>query len=205
MLAGSPAAQPGATEQIAASHRFLDSLDESRAFVLLARRQHFRAGEHVAMERAAIFFGNARRLLAMFLFTTFATYAALMLLLIPLIWYGHLQGINISPLTFSQADWPIWYAIGYQVVGQVASILLMPVWMLGLSLLYVDERVRHEGYDIELLAARRLGEMPALPAGRVSPLAPALVQTITPTTVISKPEPHHERKVISDLTAPTAK
>ena len=127
--------------------------------------------------------GNARRLLAMFLFTTFATYAALMLLLIPLIWYGHLQGINISPLTFSQADWPIWYAIGYQVVGQVASILLMPVWMLGLSLLYVDERVRHEGYDIELLAARRLGEMPALPDGRVSPLAPALVQTITPTTV----------------------
>ena len=67
--------------------------------------------------------------------------------------------------------------IGYQVVGQVASILLMPVWMLGLSLLYVDERVRHEGYDIELLAARRLGEMPMLPDGRVAPLAPALVSS----------------------------
>ena len=32
--------------------------------------------------------------------------------------------------------------------------------MLGLSLLYVDERVRHEGYDIELMAARQLGELP---------------------------------------------
>ncbi|HYX42230.1 MAG TPA: hypothetical protein VE821_11055 [Pyrinomonadaceae bacterium] len=119
--------------------------------------------------------GNARRLLAMFLFTTFATYSALMLLLIPLGWYGYLHGIN--PFTLSQAEWPVWYAIGYQVVGQVASILLMPVWMLGLSLLYVDERVRHEGYDIELLAARRLGEMPTLPDGRVAPLAPALVES----------------------------
>ena len=126
--------------------------------------------------------GNARRLLAMFLFTTFATYSALMLLLIPLGWYGIAHGININPLTGSQSDWPVWYAIGYQVVYEIASILLMPVWMLGLSLLYVDERVRHEGYDIELLAARRLGEMPALPDGRVAPLAPALVQTAAPTS-----------------------
>jgi hypothetical protein len=40
----------------------------------------------------------------------------------------------------------------------------------------VDERVRHEGYDIELLAQQRLGEMPQLPDGRIAPLAPALVQ-----------------------------
>jgi hypothetical protein len=53
----------------------------------------------------------------------------------------------------------------------------MPVWMLGLSLLYVDERVRHEGYDIELLARQQLGEMPQLPDGRVAPLAPALVKS----------------------------
>ncbi|HYY41251.1 MAG TPA: hypothetical protein VE775_00880 [Pyrinomonadaceae bacterium] len=118
--------------------------------------------------------GNARRLMAMFLFTTFATYSALMLLLIPLGWYGYLHGIN--PFDLTQSEWPVWYAIGYQVVGQISSILLMPVWMLGLSLLYVDERVRHEGYDIELLAQQRLGEMPQLPDGRIAPLAPALVQ-----------------------------
>jgi hypothetical protein len=59
-------------------------------------------------------------------------------------------------------------------VGQLSAILLAPVWMMGMSLLYVDERVRHEGYDIELLAAQRLGEMPAVPLGVHAPLAPAL-------------------------------
>jgi len=49
---------------------------------------------------------------------------------------------------------------------------LTPVWMLGLSLLYVDERVRHEGYDIELMASRQLEEMPVLNVS--SPFAPAI-------------------------------
>ena len=121
--------------------------------------------------------GNVRRLMAMFLFTTFATYSALMLLLIPLGWYGYLKGIN--PFALNASEWPVWYAIGYQVVTQVSSILLAPVWMLGLSLLYVDERVRHEGYDIELMAAQRLGEMPSLPEGQIAPLAPAIATTDT--------------------------
>jgi hypothetical protein len=124
--------------------------------------------------------GNVRRLTAMFLFTTFATYSALMLFIIPFGWYGYLQGININPLAFEQAEWPVWYAVGYQVLTQASSILLAPVWMLGLSLLYVDERVRHEGYDIELLAAQRLGEMPLLPGGGHAPLAPAISTTPVP-------------------------
>jgi hypothetical protein len=119
--------------------------------------------------------GNVRRLTAMFLFTTFATYSALMLFIIPLGWYGYLQGIN--PLSLTQSDWPVWYAVGYQALTQASSILLAPVWMLGLSLLYVDERVRHEGYDIELMAAQRLGEMPLLPGGGLAPLAPAISAT----------------------------
>jgi hypothetical protein len=44
--------------------------------------------------------------------------------------------------------------------------------MLGMSLLYVDERVRHEGYDIELMASQKLPEMPQLNVN--SPLAPAI-------------------------------
>lgn len=104
--------------------------------------------------------GNVRRLMAMTLFITFATYSALMILVVPLGWYGYLNGINPSP--FSAAEWPLWYAIGYSVLEPVSSILLTPIWMLGLSLLYVDERVRHEGYDIELLASQRLGAMPQL-------------------------------------------
>lgn len=112
--------------------------------------------------------GNVRRLMAMTIFTTFATYSALMILLIPLYWYGYLSGID--PMNSTQ--WPAWFSIAYSVIAPLSSILLTPVWMLGLSLLYVDERVRHEGYDIELLAARELGEVPDL--GVASPLGPAL-------------------------------
>ena len=117
--------------------------------------------------------GNVRRLAAMTLFSAFATYSAVMILLVPLGWLGYLNGVNPSP--FNSASWPAWYAIGYNVFWTVSSILLTPVWMLGLSLLYVDERVRQEGYDIELMAARHLGEMPRLAGGRVAPYAPALV------------------------------
>lgn len=112
--------------------------------------------------------GNIRRLMAMTLFTTFATYSALMILMVPLGWYGYLNGID--PL--NSAQWPAWYAVAYSVLGPLSSILLTPVWMLGLSLLYVDERVRHEGYDIELMAARQLGEVPDINVS--SPLGTAL-------------------------------
>jgi hypothetical protein len=129
--------------------------------------------------------GNARRLMAMTLFTAFATYSALMLLMIPLGWYGYLNGVDLSPLG---STWPAWYAIGYEVILQCSHIMLAPIWMLGLSLLYVDERVRHEGYDIELMAARQLPEMPQL-AGVVSPFAPALVTGRAPKFVPPPPGP----------------
>lgn len=112
--------------------------------------------------------GNVRRLMAMTLFTTFAAYSALMILLVPLTWYGYLNGID----PFNSAQWPAWYSIANSVLGPLSSILLSPVWMLGLSLLYVDERVRHEGYDIELMAARQLGELPDVNVS--SPLGTAL-------------------------------
>jgi hypothetical protein len=127
--------------------------------------------------------GNVRRLMAMSLFTFFATYSALMLLMIPLGWYGYLNGVDLSPFG---ANSPTWYAIGYQVILQCSHITLAPIWMLGLSLLYVDERVRHEGYDIELMATRQLPEMPTLP-GVVSPFAPALVTGRAPTFVAPPP------------------
>ncbi len=112
--------------------------------------------------------GNVRRLIAMTVFTTFATYSALMILLVPLGWYGYLSGID----PWNSTQWPVWYSIAYSVLGPLSSILLTPVWMLGLSLLYVDERVRHEGYDIELMAARQLPELPDVSV--TSPLGTAL-------------------------------
>lgn len=116
--------------------------------------------------------GNVRRLMGMALFTAFASYSAMVLLLMPLGWFGYLNGI--SPLELDASRLPAWYAISRVVVGQLSAILLSPVWMMGMSLLYVDERVRHEGYDIELLAAQHFGEMPAIPLGVHAPLAPAL-------------------------------
>ena len=116
--------------------------------------------------------GNVRRLMGMFLFTGFASYSAAMLLLVPLGWVAYLNGV--SPFELDPTRLPAWYTISQNVFGQVATILLAPVWMMGLSLLYVDERVRHEGYDIELLAAQVFGEMPAVPAGMRAPLSPAI-------------------------------
>jgi hypothetical protein len=116
--------------------------------------------------------GNVRRLMGMFLFTGFAGYSAVMLLLVPLGWFAYLNGVN--PFEMDATRVPAWYTIISEVIGQLAAILLAPVWMLGLSLLYVDERVRHEGYDIELLAAQVFGEMPAVPEGMRAPLAPAI-------------------------------
>ena len=119
--------------------------------------------------------GNLRRLMAMFLFYWFATWSALMILIIPLLWYGYLQGVNVSPT--KAETWPMWYAVGYSVITQASAILLAPVWMLGLSLMYVDERVRQEGYDVELIAARQLGGVPNAYGAAQAPYVPVATQS----------------------------
>ncbi len=115
---------------------------------------------------------NVNRFAALFVFTVAATYSALALLYIPLGWYAFLNGVEV--FSFDADTIPAWYQIVSQLVWQASFILLIPVWMIGLCLLYVDERVRHEGYDIELMAARRLGEIPAISQSYANPLQPAL-------------------------------
>jgi len=136
--------------------------------------------------------GNIKRLMAMALFTLFATYSALALLIVPLGIFGWISG---AEFTYFGSQWPVWYTIGHQVILQCSHILLAPIWMLGLSLLYVDERVRHEGYDIELMAARQLPEMPTLP-GVVSPFSPALVTGRAPKFVAPPLQPMHTGTVL---------
>ena len=116
--------------------------------------------------------GKGGRLMALFAFSTIATYLALLLFYIPLNWYAWANGVEI--LTFQTEVLPAWYEIANQLIMQLSLILLMPVWMIGLCLLYVDERVRHEGYDIELMAVRRLGEIPVVPQTYINPLQSAL-------------------------------
>jgi len=122
---------------------------------------------------ASLASGNVKRLIALFIFTLLATYSALALLYVPLLWYAWVNGIE---LVGSSEVLPPSFEIATQMVWQTSFILLTPVWMIGLCLLYVDERVRHEGYDIELAAARRLGDIPDVPADYINPLQPALVQ-----------------------------
>lgn len=121
---------------------------------------------------ASLASGNVKRLAALFVFTTVATYSALAIVYIPLSWYAWANGIEF--FSFDPDAIPFWYQIASQVISQASLILLMPVWMIGLCLLYIDERVRHEGYDIELAANRRLGEIPDVPPEFVNPLQPAL-------------------------------
>lgn len=116
--------------------------------------------------------GNVKRFGGLFVFTTVATYSALALLYVPLGWYAWISGVEF--LAFNADTIPAWYEIASQFLWQTSLILLAPMWMIGLCLLYVDERVRHEGYDIELMAARRLGEIPAVPQEFLNPLQPAL-------------------------------
>ncbi len=125
--------------------------------------------------------GNVKRFAALFIFTIMATYSALSILYIPLGWYAYANGVEL--FTFDKDLTPAWYVISTQLISQASFVLLTPIWMLGLSLLYVDERVRHEGYDVELLAARQLGEIPPLPPQYANPLQPAISTNVKPQPV----------------------
>lgn len=124
---------------------------------------------------ASLASGNVKRFAALFIFTTVAIYSALAILYIPLAWYGWYEGVDFLEVFIIDRDLiPAWYQVASQLISQLSFILLSPVWMVGLCLLYVDERVRHEGYDIELMANRRLGEIPDVPQEYINPLQPAL-------------------------------
>jgi hypothetical protein len=132
---------------------------------------------------ASLASGNVRRFAALFMFTILAVYSALAILYIPVGWYAWYQGVDFLNFFTDHDMIPAWYEITSQLLSQASVILLAPVWMVGLCLLYIDERVRHEGYDIELMAARRLGEIPDVPQDYLNPLQPALA------TSVEKPVP----------------
>lgn len=148
-------------------------------------------GVFASISRSAGLAGSSvKRLSALFVFTTVATYSTLALLYVPLAWYASANGVELW--SFGSEIIPAWYEIAYNLIMQISFILLSPVWMIGLCILYVDERVRTEGYDIELMAARRLGEIPSVPTAYVNPLHPALsssVEAAAATSHQQKPVP----------------
>lgn len=97
--------------------------------------------------------GQLRRVAALFLFWVYVGWSVLLLLFLPL---GYISDW-INPFG---AEPPAWYNIAWQTVGQLSEILLMPIFMVGCTLLYLDSRVRKEGFDVELLANRTLAQPP---------------------------------------------
>jgi hypothetical protein len=97
--------------------------------------------------------GDIRKIGSILLFQVYIAWSLLVLLVIPLGWYGYLNGIDINP--FNDAA-PIWYNIAQQTVTEISEILLAPIAMVAFTLLYLDVRVRKEGFDVELLANRYL-------------------------------------------------
>jgi hypothetical protein len=102
--------------------------------------------------------GQLRRIAALFLFWVIVGWAVLWLLFFPLESFAYWMGVDITPFNTNA---PVWYSLAQQTVAQVSEILLMPIAMLGFTLLYLDSRVRKEGYDVELLANRTLAQPPA--------------------------------------------
>jgi hypothetical protein len=98
-----------------------------------------------------------RRIAAIILFWFYVAWSLWLLLMIPSGWYAYWTGVDISP--FSAED-PFWYNIVQQTLTQLSEILIAPIVMLGFTLLYLDSRVRKEGFDIELLANRVLPAPP---------------------------------------------
>ncbi|MCO6511666.1 MAG: hypothetical protein J5I65_12830 [Aridibacter famidurans] len=134
------------------------------------------AGAFSAIGRSVSLAGkNVKRVAALSLFSIVAIYSALSLLYVPLSLAAYFSGVPLFSLDAADTL-PAWFEITSQVIFQGSLILIIPVLMIGLCLLYVDERTRSEGYDIELLAATHLGEMPSVPPEFVNPLQPALAE-----------------------------
>jgi hypothetical protein len=106
--------------------------------------------------------GQLLRIAALILFWIYVSWSVLLLLLLLLLLlfpFGYNSDL-VNP--FSVAH-PPWYDIALQTVTQLSEILLMPIFMIGCTLLYLDSRVRKEGFDVELLANRTLAQPPEPP------------------------------------------
>lgn len=116
--------------------------------------------------------GEMRRIGAVTLFWFYVAWSLLWLLGLPVgayAWWSH--GIDVTPFSDNV---PLWYAVVQQTITQVSEILIAPIAMLGFTLLYLNSRMRKEGYDVEVLANRLLAAPPTVPAPQASVSTPSL-------------------------------
>jgi hypothetical protein len=105
---------------------------------------------------------NWNRVLAILLFSYFTSFSLAAAVLAPIALLLWLTGnLSFDEDTINAVTGGI---------NQFSSFLVVPVWSIAYTLLYFDNRVRKEGYDVDLLARR----LPPPPAPRPVP-APAFV------------------------------
>ena len=92
-------------------------------------------------------------IIALVFFYIYISWSVLLLFMLPVYLYAGMNGIDGGPFNLHQ---PLWYTVLSNTISQASEILLLPVLMIGFVLLYIDSRVRREGYDLELLANRYL-------------------------------------------------
>jgi hypothetical protein len=81
------------------------------------------------------------------LFTYFITLSLLAALTLPVAIGLELFGVSVVEFVLTPAGDAI-----YSAFNQIANLLSIPIWIVSFTLLYFDNRVRKEGYDMELLA-----------------------------------------------------
>jgi hypothetical protein len=92
-------------------------------------------------------------IVALVFFYLYISWSVVWLFMLPIYSYAWFNGIDAGPFNLQQ---PLWYTVLTNTISQASEILLLPVLLLGFILLYIDSRVRREGYDLELLANRYL-------------------------------------------------
>jgi hypothetical protein len=114
-------------------------------------------------------------------------------------------GTAESPLIFLIARNPTAEHIVAQaiilLVGFVAHTLISPVSIIGLTLVYFDQRVRKEAFDLVMLLGAA-DPAPGLAQGMAATLAPAPAET-APVALAMEAEPAVSTEAAVDLTHPT--
>ncbi len=91
--------------------------------------------------------GNAFRVGAILLFSYFFTLSLFAALTLPLLAGLYLSGVYTDDLLSN----PVLNVV-YTAFQDISSLLALPIWSVAFTLLYFDNRVRKEAYDVELLA-----------------------------------------------------
>ena len=145
-----------------------------------------------------------RRIAALVLFQFCVATSLYWLLIVPLGWYAYWNGVEVGLFSASAS---LWFNVAQQTLAQLGEILIAPVVLLGFTLLYLDTRVRKEGFDIELLANRVLPPAQYTPASAVPrDNAISWADTFAPVVAVAAPPPAEtEFAEVVPLGAPVTK